>query len=427
MCLGGLILKAVVMKTIGQLIHDTRCALNITLTQLSELSGIRKGTISKIENGEVNRPEFSTVHPLTMALKIPFETLIDYYVELEKRSDSLQQILQTAIQQKSSSELIRKVATKYLESNEDSLDLTEKLFQTINSIDDTLIKLTLYNLIIDYSRSHGIMLYIAKGMYQKYLIERNDFSKLKETYYSGKYALHYVDFLPQSDRVELFYKLGVHAFNLRLYHESIEHCKRVLQGENPHKVNALGVLRDAYFSIGEYTESELYSLQYKQFNNYPHTRENIVLMEALFNAKRGNVKQAIEQLSTFLETCSNDSAILATNQLLQLYLQQNNLEGAKAILNGCKINSILDKNNPFVYAKYADFFKIKGDYYLAVGNYGKSISCMLESALYYSKVNAAVQEKECLSTIMKIHLEYNVPAQSTFEKLNSYYKSAKDL
>ncbi|WII36471.1 helix-turn-helix domain-containing protein [Paenibacillus thiaminolyticus] len=80
-------MEAAVVRTIGELIQDTRRALDMTLTQLSELSGVPRGTISRIENGEVKRPEFSSVHPLAMTLNIPLETLIAYYVEVEKRSD----------------------------------------------------------------------------------------------------------------------------------------------------------------------------------------------------------------------------------------------------------------------------------------------------------------------------------------------------
>lgn len=428
MWFGGLVLDVVVIKTIGELIKDTRCTLDITLTQLSEMSGIPKGTISRIEKGDVKRPEFQTVHPLAVALNISLETLLDYYVEIEKRAEHLMGILQISISDCNNINLIKKVAEKYLEANEDSIELTERLYRSTNFVEDIPIKLSLYCLIIDYSRSHGIMPYIAKGMYQKYLIERNDFSKLKETYYNGKYILHYVDFLPQDERTELYYKLGIHAYNLNLYHESIEHCKHVLHTENPHKVNALGVLRDAYFSIGEYKESEIYAVQYKQFNNYPHARENIALMEALYAVKKGDVEKAVQQLTAFLETCSNDSAVLATNQLLQIYLQKNDLISAKSVLENSKIDiTIMNKSNPFVYAKYADFFKIQGEYYLAIGDYCKGIDFMLQGAFYYSKVSATSQEKDCLSTVMRINLEYDIPAQTTFEKLNSYYKSAKDM
>ncbi|WP_446670628.1 helix-turn-helix domain-containing protein [Paenibacillus wuxiensis] len=425
-------MDATIIKTIGELVQNTRRSLNMTITQLSELSGVPRATISRIENGEVKRPEFSSVRPLAVTLNIPFETLVDYYVEVEKRAESLLHILQSTIRQESSTELIRKVATKYLESpNEDSFDLTERLYQHIDSIEDTSIKLSLYNLIVEHSRSHGIMPYIAKGMYRCYLIERNDFSKLKETYSHGKYVLHYIDFLSQQEQIELYYKLGVHAFNLKFYKESIHHCKKILAEDSNashHKVNALGILIEAYFCIGEYEESEFYCLQYKQFN-YPNVQENVVLAEALIKAKKGNTDLAIEQLLTFLKTCSDLSALPATKNLLQLYLQQNNLKDAKTLLENSKIDStILDKGNPFIFSGYADYLRIKGEYYLALGNYETCVTYMVEAALNYSKVNDTTKEKECLNTVVRIHLEHSVSPQSTFEKLNTYFiQSSKEL
>jgi tetratricopeptide (TPR) repeat protein len=365
---------------------------------------------------------------LGRALNIPIETLVDYYVEVENRSDHLMRIYETALTQGGSIEIIRKVAAKYLESqNEDSIELTEKLFHSITPIQDASIKISLYELIIVYSRSHGIMPFIAKGLYQKYLIERNNFSRLKGTYYSGKYILNYMNFLSQEQQPELYYKLGIHAFNLRLYHESIEHCKNVLKYdcENPHKVNALMILRDAFFKIGEYTESEFYSLQYKQFN-YPHTRENIILMDALFSVMRGNDGHAIEQLSSLLENCSHDSAVLATNHLLQLYLKQGDLKGAKTLLSNCRINQSLIGGNPHVKAEYAEFLCFQGEYYLAAGNYEESITSMLDGAMCYFKLDDSAKEKECLSRVMQIQLEHNLPPHLTFEKLNNYYTNEKE-
>ncbi|GAC44309.1 hypothetical protein PPOP_3713, partial [Paenibacillus popilliae ATCC 14706] len=266
-------------------------------------------------------------------------------------------ILQTTIQQCQNVELIRKVATKFLESpNEDSLDVTEKLYRTITSVENPSIKLLLYDLIVDYSRSHGIMPYIAKGMYQKYLIERDDFSRLKETYYSGKYVLHYVDFLSQHDRIELYYKLGIH------------------------------------------------SLQYKQFD-YPHIRENTFLMETFINAKKGNIEQSVEQLHLFLKSCSNDSVISATNQLLRLHLQRNNLKDARDLLNTSKIDPTgINKSNPLIYARYAEYLQIKGEYYLAVGDYETCITNMVESASWYSKVNDTFHERSS-HLIMRMVME----------------------
>nr|WP_289355269.1 helix-turn-helix transcriptional regulator [Paenibacillus sp. S-12] len=422
-------MKAAIIKTIGELIYDTRCASNITIAQLSELSGINKGTISRIENSEIKRPEFSTLQLLAVALKIPFETLVDYYVEDEKRADLLLHILQSTILHQCSNDLICKVAAKYLEApNEDSVDLTEELFLNIDSIEDDSIKLSLYNLIIEHSRSHGIMPYIARGLYQRYLIERNDFSKLKETFQNGKYVLQYVDFLSFEERVSLYYKLAIHAYTLNYHSECIGYCKEVLKnGESQFKTDALGVLIDAYFSIGAHTESELYLLQYKNFS-YPHTKENVVIMDAFYKARRGETVKAEELLLAFLQTCRNALIIPATKQLLQLNLQQNNLGAAKAVLENDRVTtSLVDKRNPLACAVYADYLRIKAEYYKTVGDIDKSIEHMVECAFWYSKIDEASKEKEALNTALHIHFMNNVSPQSTLDKLREYYQRSSKL
>ncbi|WP_138188522.1 helix-turn-helix domain-containing protein [Paenibacillus alvei] len=44
--------------SIGELIHMYRHKQGMALSQLTTLTGIHKATISKIENGEVRRPEW---------------------------------------------------------------------------------------------------------------------------------------------------------------------------------------------------------------------------------------------------------------------------------------------------------------------------------------------------------------------------------
>ncbi|NRG01267.1 hypothetical protein HRG14_25675 [Paenibacillus dendritiformis] len=247
---------------------------------------------------------------------------------------------------------------------------------------------------------------------------------MKESYYSGKYILHYIDFLPKDEQLELYYKLGVHAYSLRLYSESIEHCKKVLaldSGQSTYKIYALGVLKDACFSAGEYEAAELYLVQYKQFN-YPHSQDNIVLMDAVFAAKRGNIELAIKKLVSFLETCSDNHAIPASKQLLQLYLQQNSLENAKNLLDNSKVKPPDARNsNPLICSRYADYLRVKGECYLALGDFEQCITDMVESASWFSKFNDSAKEKECLNTVMRIHLERSVSPEFTFEKLSAYF------
>ncbi|BFH14013.1 helix-turn-helix domain-containing protein [Paenibacillus melissococcoides] len=420
-------------RSLGELIQYYRQKKKMTLSKLQEAVGVDKGSLSRIENSEVKRPDFQSILSIAAVLDIPHDAIVEQYIEIGHKSEVMYTILQNELTTLEHPSLIPKIAAKFLESpNEDSLYLVGKLYRVIDSIENDSIKLSLYDLILDYSRSHGIMPYIAKSMYQRYLIERNDFSRLKETYYSGKYILHYIDFLPQDEQLELHYKLGVHAYNLRYYNESIDHCKRVLaedSGQSLHKIYSLAVLRDAHFGLGEYKEAEMYSLQYKQFN-YPNTQEQVVLMEALLNAVKGNTAQAIEQLWSFLDTCSDIFVLSATRHLIQLYLEQNNIEGVKTVLDNSKINlSILDNTNPLTYYGYAEYLRLQGEYYLAIGDYNNYISHLMEGALYFSKINDTIKEKECLNMIVRSHIEQNIPMHKpTLEKLSTYYiKSAKEM
>ncbi|MCM3337751.1 helix-turn-helix domain-containing protein [Paenibacillus sp. MER TA 81-3] len=163
--------------TLGELIQCYRQKRDISLSKLQELIGIDKSSLSRIENGEIKRPDFQIIQSIAAVLGIPSDDIVELYIEIGHKSDVIYSFLQKALEAPSSASLITKIATKFLEApNEESLDLVEKLYQTINSVNDTYIKLSLYSLIIDYSRSHGIMPYTAKGLYQRYLIERNEIS-----------------------------------------------------------------------------------------------------------------------------------------------------------------------------------------------------------------------------------------------------------
>ncbi|WP_259391995.1 hypothetical protein [Paenibacillus thiaminolyticus] len=208
------------------------------------------------------------------------------------------------------------------------MEAVSKLYRKIDSIDNDSIKLALYNLILDYSRSHGIMPYIAKSMYQRYLIERNDFSRLKETYQNGKYILHYADFLSSEERASLYYKLGIHAYTLSNHNECIAYCKEVLKVGGHYKADALGVLIDAYFSIGAYTESELYLLQYKNFA-YPNIKENVVLMDAFYAAKKEVSTKPSNSLHHFLRYVAMRPLFRRQNNFFNCTYRRKTLKGLK--------------------------------------------------------------------------------------------------
>lgn len=181
--------------SIGELIHSYRHKRGMTLSQLAELTCLHKGTISKIENGDVKGSEYMTIRPLVDTLEIPLETLVELHITVDKRADTLLFVLQDVIQHSGNADLVKKVGRKFMESpSDDSHALVERLYDFTDSVENKEIKLALYRVIIDYSRDHGIMPFLAKGLFQVYLIERDDFSRLRDVYDSGKYIVQFVDF-----------------------------------------------------------------------------------------------------------------------------------------------------------------------------------------------------------------------------------------
>ncbi|WII36003.1 XRE family transcriptional regulator [Paenibacillus thiaminolyticus] len=393
------------LLSIGELIQCYRRKRGMTLAQLSELTGIHKGTLFKIENGDVKRPEYKTILLLADTLQIPLETLVELHIAVDNRSDTLLFVLQDVIQHSGTAELVTKVGRKLLESSSDDHALAERLYDFTSNVENKEIQLALYQLIVDYSRDHGIMPFLARGLLQVYLIERDDFTRLKSVYESGKDIIQYAQFLTSEDRVTLYYKLGVHALNLGLYQQSIQLCLHVLReadADNWYYINALGILRDSYFYCEDYEKSEYYSRLYTQYD-YPHIKTNSVLMGALLNSKKGNTDAAVAMLTSFLKTCSRDAALPAINQLMQIYLRDDRLDEAEQVLTYPICPQSISSNNPYIISRLAEYYFHRAEYFISVCDIQKGVSNLQKSACYFSKVNDIDNEKECITKIENLH------------------------
>lgn len=65
------------MNNIGELLKAIRESKNLTLKQLSELSGVGASSISDIENGKALNPRIETLVNLSNALDTPLNVLLD--------------------------------------------------------------------------------------------------------------------------------------------------------------------------------------------------------------------------------------------------------------------------------------------------------------------------------------------------------------
>ncbi|MCE5168248.1 helix-turn-helix domain-containing protein [Paenibacillus profundus] len=392
-----------VIQTIGGLIHQYRREAGMTLSQLSELTGIHKGTISRIENEDVKRPEFATVRPLATALKIPFEKLTELYIEIENRADALLSMLQGVIQETGNEELINKVGLKFLESpNEDSQTLIERLYSLVNGLEDQRIKLSLYMLIISYSRDHGIMRFLAKGLLQAYLIKRDDFSKLEAIYQAGLHIVHYTTFLSNEEALTLHYKLGVHAYNLMKYEECVDLCKYVIKNENTQskiKANALYLTGLAYDCLGDHEKWEAYLKDYGSYN-IPGVEENKKVTNALVNSRTGNMNLAIEQLKQLIPNVTDRNFIIIITRLFEIYLQYNDVHAARQLFAyEDKIKNI-PVTTPITQLNIAYYYRLKGKTLIGDDIEG-SFDSFYKSSLEYASISKFDEAFESLSLVSK--------------------------
>ncbi|MBD8498042.1 helix-turn-helix domain-containing protein [Paenibacillus arenosi] len=391
--------------SLADLIQQYRLKSNLTLSELARRANINKGTISKIENREVKRPDFKTIALIASLLDIPFDEYVECYMEVERRASVLWSLLEEAIASSQSNSIIRKIATKFLETEqEDSYDLVEQLFTTTASLHDTSLKLLLYTLIVKYSRSHGIMVYIAKGLYQQYCIERNDFSNLQETYQFGKYILNYVDLLSKQERIEVYYKLAVHAFTLRLYQDCVDFCTVIIQEDDKESklyIHAIGILRFSYFYLNDYERSEQYMEKYQA---YEHTRaaDNDKLLEAMLHAKRGDVERAITQFDQCLQTCSKDFIVHVVTEYIALYLSMDDVEEAGRLLSMEETILGISYTTPMEFNEVASFYRLKGDYFVKTNQLEDAANSYMQSALTYARINDVQNERQCMRLLFKL-------------------------
>ncbi|UHA75073.1 helix-turn-helix domain-containing protein [Paenibacillus sp. 481] len=414
--------------TIGDLIRQRRQEIKLSLRRLSQLSGVDKAGLSRIENGGTKRPEFRTLQALAAILHIPHEELIHHYVQVEDRPDVLHELMLEAIQASDPTSMI-KLATGLLQSpREDSYDLVAQLYQTATSVTDVQLQLMLYQIITDYSRSHGIQQYFTRGLLQRYYIEKNDPCKYESAYKLGQEVVYYAEFLCPQDRVELHYILGVQAYNMMLYEDAIQLCTYVLE---QHRISpsmnmyARLTICGAYYELGLYAEGQ----HLLSMSNRPHTTaasEVTNITAALINGKLGHIEDAIEQLYTCLDDClqqgSHASLLYIITGLMELLLANNDTSTALQLLAYEDIILNLPMNTPLQQSKRAYYFRLKGDLFCRIEQYDAAFDHFFISALEYAKIHLFSKAFQTLGLITKVLLKVElVYSKAIVRKIDLMY------
>ncbi|MBD8500919.1 helix-turn-helix domain-containing protein [Paenibacillus arenosi] len=414
--------------TFADMIRHRRSNLELTMDKLAEKASIRKSTISKIENGEVRKPEYKTIKSLAEALDISYDDYIGIYISLERNAEVMLDILQEAISTSKSIFLITDIATKYLElPHLDSYDAIKQMFITANHVNDTSIRFALFKTITKYSRSHGVMPFIAQGMYKTYMIERNDFTQLENSYQTGKSVLSYADFLNEDDQIIFYFSLANHSYSLLRYNDCLDYCKIVSeidQTNSQYRAHVTFLMCNCHYYLKNYETSKMFLAEYNNYS-FEFVQGNVNFMTGCINGRSGKVDLGIQQLEQYLKVTSEFNLVYVVTMLLELYLIKCDLGASRRLLEYevAMKDSLIDKyTTPDKKARMAYFYQLAGnalvsqDVEVAFDFYLKSASKYMEIGLYDNALKSVVLINEA---ILEDHSRLSI---EVVRKMNEIYK-----
>ncbi|QOS97836.1 helix-turn-helix transcriptional regulator [Brevibacterium sp. JNUCC-42] len=388
--------------TLGELIKGKRVDMGFSLSELGRMTGISKGVLSKIESGETKRPELRTLKPIADVLEIPYEEIIEWYIELEHRYGILNDFLMD-VAEMSNLSLMAKVAVKFLESSKkDTYESLENLFEIAGTFGNSNVRVPIYNVIIKYARTHGVPRYIAKGLYQKYLIEREDLKRLEESFRDGEEIIHYVDFLSQKEKITFYFRMALHAHNIKKYNECIEYCEEGLKldtSNNELKARAYLSMINSFGFMKNYDMAD-YHLNFFEKFEFEFVSEACKITRAIVQGRRKQFDIAIPTLRECYETAQKDLKIHVVNELLDLYLQTNDSVALKEIFN--LESEFLPKNptTPYKYVSIGKYFQYKGNYLTKSCILKEGVDSYLLSLKTFGIVNAFQEIAECMTELL---------------------------
>ncbi|UED78119.1 helix-turn-helix domain-containing protein [Brevibacillus sp. DP1.3A] len=393
------------VRTFGNVLKTYREKANLTLADLSNKTEISTATISKIETDSLTRPNMRNVIGLAKELKIPLFQAITPYLDKIKRIETLEFLLEVALEQENTI-LIQKVALRLLECPKNNTFLSlDYLYQLAGNTEKVELRVAIYDIISHYCREHGIPVYLARSLFQKYMIRRENFKELDQTYIEGKELLHYMGYLHREERILAYYKLGVHAWCRRLYEECIQLCKQGIDqdpSQSEKKAAAILTIITSYMELGDYILATVYLDKYDEFD-FPQVRKNVQYLRAKLYVKTEEFTKAIPALQECLECQDQNDRLPIANDLLAIYLKTDDKDGMQNIFLTEPTFLPAAPNTPSKYEQLALYYRAKGVFYLQQDLVELGVNSLIESITFYGKIGALEEVNQSLTTLLEYH------------------------
>jgi transcriptional regulator with XRE-family HTH domain len=394
------------VKTFGHVLKTYREIANLTLAELSNKTEISTATISKIETDSLTRPNMRNVIGLAKELKIPLYQAITPYLDKIKRIETLEFLLEIALDQENTI-LIQKVALRLLESPKNNTFLSlDYLYQLAGNTEKVELRVAIYDIISHYCREHGIPVYLARSLFQKYMIRRENFKELDQTYIEGKELVHYMGYLHREERILAYYKLGVHAWCRRLYEECIQLCKQGIDqdpSQSEKKATAILTIITSYMELGDYILATVYLDKYDEFD-FPQVRKNVKYLQAKLYVKTEEFTKAIPALQKCLECQDQNDRLPIANDLLAIYLKTDDKDGMQNIFLTESTFLPAAPNTPSKYEQLGLYYRAKGVFFLQQDLVELGVNSLIESLTFYGKIGALEEVNQSLTTLFEYHI-----------------------
>lgn len=384
---------------LGELIQCYRNRESMTQQGFAKEAGVDHESAIAIEKGETPL-DHAVLQSVITVLHIPVEEIVAA-LSTEEVSSELWLALLVAYLPSKDRQILIDILIHLLACHDmGNEDLIYKLYHTVQQVADNIeLRLELLDYIISYVKTRDMQSIVTRGLYYRYLVERDDFSRMEETFQSGQAVLHYVELLPRDDRVVFYYKLGVHAFHIDRFYESIELAKLGIDEDSSvstYKAHCTLLICSSYFRLEEYDQAEKYLKVFSQFP-FSFVQEHVDFLTTKLHEKRGDIELAISQLQKCFTVSSYKISIV--NSLLDLYLSKNDSTSARQLLQ--QEHAYLNVNylNPNSISGHAYYYKLKGKWLHRWGKNSEAIDCYIQSVSMFVELTEAdevlLRKMEC--------------------------------
>ncbi|PCN44501.1 hypothetical protein B9C88_09820 [Brevibacillus laterosporus] len=394
--------------TLGQLIHTYRKKCGKSIADIKNETNISEKVLRRLESDLTNQPKLETIEKVAKSLVIPFTEVVEKVVPIQKNQERVREIL-IRILPEASENLLSEIVHQYVTVGQDIKKGLIDVFNIAKEPKSVNSAEKLYSVLGKHAMSYKECGIMASCMFYEYMIARDrDISK---SYYLGKRLIEVSNFLNDDQKIEAYYKVGVHALIIKKPYESNEFLEKIVLDstikDTGFKEKAYHAFYNNLIDIGDIDRADHFLEEYAlKYNKYDSNYYKID--KAIICARRNEIDRAIDLLEKYLENYEfHHNTIVVINELMQLYIKSNRVHEARKMYRFEELfDKILARNNlrgPFNELYYGLYLRIKGRVEFLLGEVKTSVKALLGSMRTFAQMGLQQEFLESMELLYKLN------------------------